>query len=408
MAFGVATFPGEALHEVSFVPFRDTIVAEQVEDATSRAISPFVNRLVLSGADLVDRKTLDTAAKLFAAPPIQNLRGRHLEGAIFTDVSMPRVDFTNAHLDGAVFTRAKLQGAWFDAASLIGARLDNAQAQGASFFTASLQAASLDGADLQGAVLAGAHLGGAVMTNASLQGASLAGADMRGALLVAADLRGANLAGALLQGASFEAATLTGASFLDAYVWRTDFRLVTAKPPGLRTVGRKGDPAKPPCMGQDPCLPPDDVNSLSRTIDRFVLDPKAKKAMTARLEQKLDPATPIPLEDTIKDSGSLVSAATELELDEAELENLWREIACTADGAPFVLVGFLGTLSDPKAARFRPGSSYLQLLARELDQAGCAGTTVMAGATRMKLIEQEHLRAEPQVGSVLATQTTAP
>jgi hypothetical protein len=247
------------------------------------------------------------------------------------------------------------------------------------------------------------------MTGALLQGASLAGADLRGTSLVAADLRGANLAGALLQGASLRASTLTGASFLDAYVWRTDFRRVLAEPPGLRTVGPKTGPAKPPCMGQDPCLLPDDVGRLHRSIDRFVLDPKTREAMLARLEQNLDPAKPIPLEDAIRDSAATVaSPVTQQDVDEAELANLWRDLACTADGAPFVLVGFLDTISDDKAVRFQPKSVQLQALARELDHVGCAGKAVMAEATRMKLLEHEHLRTQPSDPGMLAPHIAAP
>jgi len=111
------------------------------------------------------------------------LRGRHLEGAVFTSADLRKVDFEGAQLQNADLRLAHLQGASFD----------NADLQGAEFFSAKLQGASMSSAELQGTLLSFADLTGTLLHSARLQGASLDDAELQGATLDFAQLQGASL-----------------------------------------------------------------------------------------------------------------------------------------------------------------------------------------------------------------------
>ena len=292
--FVVTTFPGEWRDTTLPAPqLRRALIAGRFDEVTQQQRNLLSDRLVAIGVSAVDHGRLDTAAKLAAAPVTASFRARRLEGAVFIEASLPRVDLSSAALTGAVLTRARLQGAWLDRANLTGAQLDWAQLQGASFFDAQLQGASLKGAQLQGAALVGANLRGADLSDALLQGASLVGADLRGANLGSADLRGADLSGALLHGASLVRAKLRGAFLAEASLWRTNFRGADAGWLGLR-AGAVEDPKAPACKpSRDrPCRPPDMPDALRWTVERYVPEGSARTETLARLDQSFVTAWP--------------------------------------------------------------------------------------------------------------------
>ena len=138
-----------------------------------------------------------------------NLRGRHLEGAIFYFADLRKADLRKAYLQGASLFNAKLQGTWFYQAQLQGADLSQAKLQGASLDTAHLQGASLEQVELHGALV----------SNARLQGASLRGAQLQGAVVSNAQLQGASLKDAKLQGVDFSGSLLAGTDMGNADVW---------------------------------------------------------------------------------------------------------------------------------------------------------------------------------------------
>jgi uncharacterized protein YjbI with pentapeptide repeats len=226
---------------------RKTLVEGKVNPASRRPISPFSNRLVLPGLEVIDHAKFDSDAKFDAVRETVSLRYRHLEGAVLTDAGLRKADFTAALLQNALLDHADLRGAKFesadwrkqpgrpresirtnlDSASLDGARLqgallDGASLKGASLNTASLQGASLDHASLQGAVLDGASLQGAVMTSGHLQGASLDGAHLVGASLASVELQAASLLSAELAGAMMVNAHLEGATLDYAHLEGTN------------------------------------------------------------------------------------------------------------------------------------------------------------------------------------------
>jgi len=240
---GVTALLGAVNDEGNPIPtsLHDLLFNGAVDTVTRRRKSLFSNTLVLPGFDALDSKGIDDQKKLDWAKRTLVLRGRQLEGAVFTgadlrkaglrgaqlrgaslsDAQLQGASLMEAQLQGASLKGAQLQGAWLEGAQLQGAWLQGAQLQGANLFDAQLQGASLDGAELQGAELSaqlqgasldGAQLQGASLGGAQLQGASLKGAQLQGAWLEFAQLQGATLDGAQLQGASLEGAQLQGAT----------------------------------------------------------------------------------------------------------------------------------------------------------------------------------------------------
>ncbi len=403
----IATFPGEALEgALPFFQLRQALIAGTVDKGALGPKGLFFNRLVLPGLNLFDQTKFDTAAKIAAAPVTAPLfRARHLEGAVFDLANLGRADFTQAHLEGASFEYVQLQGAYFSDAQLQGASFYGARLQGASFNRAQLQGASLANANLQGAMLLGAQLLGASLDLAQLQGASLTGADLRRASLAKADLRGANLYKAWLQGASFANAQLRGTSLEGAFMWKTDFRNVKLEAPGVRTTGVEVGPTLPSCEGpkNDGCDPANTPDRLKQTIERYMPDGEARARALARLAPSLGPGEPRQDNEISRSWIDLMVSheARETRL-EQDLENLWREIACAAEGAPFVIMAMLGAPDDPNA--FRLKHEQLHGLAAALLNENCAAKSAIPEFTAMQLkgfADAAHLPA-----ARLATKTT--
>jgi uncharacterized protein YjbI with pentapeptide repeats len=234
---------------------RARLFAGEVDDITRRRKSLFSNTLVLPGFDIYQALKIDNPEKVKSQDHTFDLRGRRLDGAVFTGANLAKVDLTGAHLEGALLDAAQLPGARLDHAHLQGAKLSLARFKGASFENAEMQGMELLGVQLQGASLNNAHLrgasfaglrpepqdassrdaqtplsyvGGAQLQGASLdeaelEGASLEGAYLQGASLAGARLQGASLDGAQLQGADFRASDLTAASLNTAFLWRANF-----------------------------------------------------------------------------------------------------------------------------------------------------------------------------------------
>jgi uncharacterized protein YjbI with pentapeptide repeats len=234
---------------------RARLFAGKVDDITRRRKSLFSNTLVLPSFNIYQALKIDNPEKAKSDDQTFDLRGRRLDGAVFTGANLAKVDLTGAHLEGASLDAAQLPGARLDYAHLQGAKLVLARFKGASFENAEMQGVELWGAQLQGASLnnarlrgasfgglrpeprgdssrdaqtplsyvGGAQLQAASLDEAELEGASLEGAYLQGASLAEARLQGASLDGAQLQGASFRASDLTAASLNTAFLWRANF-----------------------------------------------------------------------------------------------------------------------------------------------------------------------------------------
>ncbi len=170
----------------------------KVDQTTLRRKSHFSDTLVIVDFDAMEAAKIADPEKFDAVKQTLILRGLNLEGAVFLNADLRKVDLTEARLQGALLAGAHLQGAI----------LDSAQLQGATLHWAKLQGANLNSATLQGATLSTAELQGASLDSAELQGASLKGAE--------------------LQGAEFQKSTLNGTDMRDTAVWRANFDTVSA------------------------------------------------------------------------------------------------------------------------------------------------------------------------------------
>lgn len=152
--------------------------------------------------------------------------GVPLAGAVFANLELSSVDFSQQDLRGAVFDGAELAGADFSGSDVTGGSFAGVGAAGASFVGTVLAGVSFAGAsavdaDFSGAVLEKAVLTGGDFTRAGFTGASLCGADAGGSVLDRAvfhecDLSGATFQKARFHRADFNAARASGASFAGA------------------------------------------------------------------------------------------------------------------------------------------------------------------------------------------------
>ena len=389
LSLGVATFPGESWEQmVPSFPFRETLVAGDLDPLTRLPRSLWSNRLLLAGIDLGDAAKSDVV-KLGTVPAIPSFRARHLEGAVLIDANLPRTDFTLAHLEGASFVRAKLQGSWFDYASLDGAQLDGASSQGASFFWARLEGASLNNALLQGTSLSGTQLQYASLAGAHLQGASLAAANLLQADFEGADLRGANLSKTRLQYASFSRAKLQGVSLEEAFIWQTDFR--TGDLSLVRLGSNPTEHVAPPCEGapRDACDPKDSIDRIRRVIQRYVPEGSSRYGLLHRLDLRESPPDEVVAVNdrwkSLEKSSIPYHSALDDNVSEG-LVDLWHDLACDVDGAPFVASRFLDTMLDVDGFHPSPESPRVRKLAASLlAETSCAAYPLMLQDTTMRL-----------------------
>ncbi|MGC2223834.1 MAG: pentapeptide repeat-containing protein, partial [Methylocella sp.] len=134
----VATIPGEwpesalsvldrsqwRLADNAVMSTHKFLFAGEVDETTRRRMSLFSNTLVLPGFNLYEALKIDDPKKLAWKEHLFDLRGRHLEGAVFEGAILTKADLTAAHLQGASFDKAQLQGAALDIAQLHGVSLN--------------------------------------------------------------------------------------------------------------------------------------------------------------------------------------------------------------------------------------------------------------------------------------------
>jgi uncharacterized protein YjbI with pentapeptide repeats len=231
MAFIAATFPGESIDEWigrweiipqnqvtawlgqdGWTSIHNLLFHGKVDQTTLRRKSYFSDTLVVVDFDALDAAKIADPEKFDAVKQTLILRGLNLEGAVFLNADLRKVDLTEAQLQGASLAGAQLQGAILDSAQLQGASLDWAKLQGANLNNAKLQGANLNNAKLQGAILSTAELQGASLKDAELQGASLKDAELQGAELQNSKLNGTDMSGAEVGLLTFDDASLTAVS----------------------------------------------------------------------------------------------------------------------------------------------------------------------------------------------------
>jgi uncharacterized protein YjbI with pentapeptide repeats len=265
-SFLLATIPGEwKSGPLSYIAAIEPATANKlvfgtVGAQTARIIGNWPsNTLRLQGVDIYESLKVDDPKKLDWKDYTYDLHSRRLEGEVFDDAKLGKINLNESHLEGvslngaklrgASLARAHLQGASFHGTQLQDAVLLQAQIQDASFNQAHLEGASLilthlEGASfisayLQGASLNFARLQGASLYSTQLQGASLIGAQLQGALVFRAQMQGVELNQAKLQGAALVGTELQGAMLAAAELSATDFSTTIL----WRTAWGKTDPA---------------------------------------------------------------------------------------------------------------------------------------------------------------------
>ena len=138
--------------------FRLTISCSRVRWTTStrRRKSLFSNTLVLPGFNLYEALKIDDPKKLAWKEHLFDLRGRHLEKAVFDGADLTKADLTRR--SHACNSGASLDRRSFRARRSMGRSFRARRSMRRSFrarrsMSAQLQGASLDGAQLQGASL---------------------------------------------------------------------------------------------------------------------------------------------------------------------------------------------------------------------------------------------------------------
>jgi len=231
LAFITATFPGELIDEWigpweiipqnrvtawlgqdGWTSIHNVLFHGKVDQTTLRRKSHFSDTLVIVDFDAMEAAKIADQEKFDAVKQTLILRGLNLEGAVFLNADLRKVDLTKAQLQGASLAGAQLQGAILDSAQLQGATLDWAKLQGANLNNAKLQGANLNDAKLQGAILSTAELQGATLDSAELQGASLKDAELQGAELKNSKLTGTDMSGAEVWHLNFDDASLIAVS----------------------------------------------------------------------------------------------------------------------------------------------------------------------------------------------------
>jgi len=231
LAFITATFPGELIDEWigpweiipqnrvtawlgqdGWTSIHNVLFHGKVDQTTLRRKSHFSDTLVIVDFDAMEAAKIADPEKFDAVKQTLILRGLNLEGAVFLNADLRKVDLTKAQLQGASLAGAQLQGAILDSAQLQGATLDWAKLQGANLNNAKLQGANLNNAKLQGAILSTAELQGATLDSAELQGASLKDAELQGAELQNSKLTGTDMSGAEVWHLNFDDASLIAVS----------------------------------------------------------------------------------------------------------------------------------------------------------------------------------------------------
>ena len=231
LAFITATFPGDLIDEWigpweiipqnrvtawlgqdGWTSIHNVLFHGKVDQTTLRRKSHFSDTLVIVDFDAMEAAKIADPEKFDAVKQTLILRGLNLEGAVFLNADLRKVDLTKAQLQGASLAGAQLQGAILDSAQLQGATLDWAKLQGANLNNAKLQGANLNNAKLQGAILSTAELQGATLDSAELQGASLKDAELQGAELQNSKLTGTDMSGAEVWHLNFDDASLIAVS----------------------------------------------------------------------------------------------------------------------------------------------------------------------------------------------------
>jgi uncharacterized protein YjbI with pentapeptide repeats len=295
----------------------------------------------LDGSDL---RRVDLSSKVLRGANLSEalLDGARLAGAQLQGADLSKSKLRDAdlgHLESehpiAKITLLRASSGGFDARIRRFAK--STQLQGARLAYAQLQGANLGDAGLQGADLNGAHLEGADLRRAGLQGANLGGAHLQGADLSAAQLQSADLSEAEFQGADLTGIDAVDADLSGAFVYRADVGLADL---ALVTLGKANSDRV--YINDERG---DSIEELSQAqVDKWIAAATqfAEAGRKAAIVERFDR-----LKENFRDDSGVpnwagwVEAARALDPDGTNhrhrLVAFLGDLACWADGAPYVL-----------------------------------------------------------------------
>jgi hypothetical protein len=123
-------------------------------------------------------------------------------------------------------------------------------------------------------------------------------------------------------------------------------------------------------------------------FERDVPESALRTALLARLERLLDPAKPLDGEgEMAKRWIELQGASPKPDIYDEKLAGMWRGLGCASDGAPFVLMGLVATMSNPYSTPFAQNSVQASKLAADFLKEDCAGARGTSAETRAALIK---------------------
>ena len=296
-----------------------------------------------------------------------------MEGAILESVRATGASFEGALLQHARMTNGQFERAIFDEASLQFSQLQFADLSGASLWNARLQKVQLQGATMKGADLSSANLIAADMQGVDLSGATvehaqLVGADLTRTTLLGSSLVGARLQGARLEGAEFDGVDVSGASF-----WRTQREGIKLRRTYMDDKSVDGE-----------LYASWAENDYTRTAELGVKSENELQIIRDRLEVMLTPMSDeqVAIEKRFFD---LVSNESQSARDYYDhLLILLNYVACTSEGAQFVIYGIVVRLDD-----YFEDEEYLDVRRVEsvlLDTGKCVGAAKIWPADREFMI----------------------
>ena len=366
----------------------DGALLQAVDLSNAKLQGASLDRVQLQGA-LLDQTLLQGASLKGAQLQDATLFHAQLQGAILDGVQLRDARLSSLRLQGASLVRAQLQGSEFIDFQLQGASLNDAQLQGVTLVDAKLQGASLVGAELQGAILYRPQLQGAVLDYSQLHGAALFDADLRGASLDFVHLEGSLTVGAQLQGTSLRS----------VFAWRANVQSATIHDTWVQSVH--------PYTSAE-CASPERHRSCDWTVrnrddlvammKQKVPDGRAREAALQRIDQHLDPSVRMPSAVDAALEAWWTSEASRRPPNasfEAERAKQWQSVGCSADGAPYVIVGMARRLDpavpkNPRAFGVAPFSANspepAKLAAAFLDER-CEGARGLSDTDKAILVK---------------------
>ena len=245
---------------------------------------------------------------------------------------------------------------------------------------------------MQGAYLIKAQLQAANLIGARLQGADLAGAQLQGASLAYSYLQGADLREAQLQGANLGGVEAADSEFDGTFVARADLTDAKLNLAAIRSV--RADMVKSVTPGLIEPLTPADVGEWIAEAAQFV-DDSDKATIAPHFDRLKSTFATADKDAADKASWSCLAELTRSRDPDganhrSRLATIIGDLACNADGAPYVALATIVPPSVEESSRLaalgdQVGGVKDRLKAARKNPETCPGVASFSGADWARL-----------------------